>query len=101
MTLDSTASMKARRASSWVFADRKRAVCSSRRPAIRLNAVASVWTSSSVSAIGTRAEKSPCSMRPAAVDQLAHRTDHAVGDLQGGEDRQADDDQRAEKQRER
>ena len=66
VTLDSTASMKARRVSSWVLAARRALVCSSRRPAIRLNAVASVWISSSVFATGTRAEKSPSSIRPAA-----------------------------------
>ena len=36
---------------------------------------------------------------PGGVDQLADRPHQAVGELQRGEDRQADDDQRAEQQR--
>ena len=40
VTLDSTASMKARRVSSWALAVTQRAVCSSSRPVIRLKAVA-------------------------------------------------------------
>ena len=100
VTLDSTASMKARRASSWVFAVRKRAgllveatghsVEGGRK---RLNFVLASF------ATGTRAEKSPCLDASGGGDELADRADHAVGDLQGREDRQADDDQRAEQKR--
>ena len=67
VTLDSTASMKARRVSSWVLAVRSAVVCSSSRSVIRLNAAASTWTSSSLSGISTRVEKSPSSIRPAAL----------------------------------
>jgi hypothetical protein len=41
VTLDSTASMKARRVSSWVLAARSALVCSSSRSVMRLKAVAS------------------------------------------------------------
>ncbi len=66
VTLDRTASMNARRISSWRLAFLSSPVCSSSLPAMRLNAAESVCTSSSVSATGTRAEKSPSSIRPAA-----------------------------------
>ena len=99
VTLDSTASMNARRVSSCVLRARSSLVCSSSRPVIRLKAVASVCTSSSVLVTGTRAEKSPASIRPAAV------TSSPTGRTRRSASRSAvridktDDDQRAEQQR--
>ena len=100
VTLDSTASMNARRVSSWVLAAAQRAglLLEPAGHAVE-GASPSVWISSSVSATGTRAEKSPSSIRPAAPTSCADRPHQPVGELQRGQDREPDDDQRAEQQR--
>ena len=96
VTLDSTASMNARRVSSWVLAVRSSPVCSSSRPAIRLKAVDSVCTSSSVSVDRHPGREVALLDPPGGGDQLPDRPDQPVGELERRENRQADDYQRAE-----
>ena len=93
VTLDSTASMKARRVSSWALAVRSSLVCSSSRPAIRLKAVASVWISSSVPVDRDPRREVALLDPPGGADQLPDRPDHAVRKLQRSEDRETDNDQ--------
>ena len=65
-TPDITASISARRLSSWALAVTSALFCASSRSVMRLNAVASVPTSSRAVVSGTRAERSPPSTRRAA-----------------------------------
>ena len=99
VTLDSTASMNARRVSSWVLAAAKRAGLLLEPPGHpveggrqRLDLVLGV---------GDRHSRREVALLdpPCGVDQLADRTHQPVGDLQRGQDREPDDDQRAEQQR--
>ena len=89
VTLDSTASMKARRVSSWVLAERSAPVCSSSRPVIRLNAVGQRLDL--VLGLGDRHAGREIALLdpPRGGDQLADRAHQPVGEPQRGEDRQA------------
>ncbi len=66
---------------------------------MRLNAAARTPISSSLRSIGTRAEKSPSSTRPAAATSPAKRPHQPIGEAESDEDRQTDDEKRAEQQR--
>ena len=99
MTLDSTASMNARRVSSCVLAVRKAVVCSSSRPVIRLKAAASVCTSSSLLRDWNPNGEVARFDAASGGHQLTNGPDKAVGQPKRRQDGQADDDQRAEQKR--
>ena len=82
VTLDSTASMNARRVSSWLLAAIKRAGLLLSRPVIRLKAVASVCDF--VLGVGDRhAGREIALLDPAGGgDQLPDRANQPVGELQ-------------------
>ena len=82
VTLDNTASMKARRVSSWVFALRSSVVCSSSRSVIWLKAVASVWTSSSLFEIGNSSREIARLDPPGCVHKLTDGPYEAVREIQ-------------------
>ena len=98
VTLDSTASMNARRVSSCVFAVRSAFVCSSSRPGHpiegrrqRLHFVFGLRDRHPGGKIaGLDAAR--------GVDQLADRSHEPIRKPKRGQDRQADDDQRAEQE---
>ena len=95
MTPDSTASVKARRLSSWALAVTSAPVCSSSRLVIRLKALPSVADLVALPRdAGTRAERSPAVTLPRRVDQLADRPDQPVGEVERDPDRERDDQQR-------
>ncbi len=79
VTLDRTASMNARRVSTWALAARNAPVCSSSRPLIRLKAVASVCTSSSDLRHRHPGGEVAFLDPPRGRDQLAQWANHSVG----------------------